>query len=124
MTDEPRAYARRPDPETSWEAANSVAGIRESQWLIWKMLRHSGPKTDQQLFPLVMEYHMEYFQKPISKSGCRTRRSELVTLGLVEHTGDFAKTEGGRPTRIWRALSLDEYRASLNGNAVQAELGL
>jgi hypothetical protein len=124
MPDQPRAVARWSDPETSWEAASEVAAIRESQWIVWSVLRHTGPKTDEQLFPIVLEYHIEYLKQKISESGCRTRRNELVKLGLVEHTGDYGKTRGGNRTRIWRAFSLEEYRANQNENAVQAELPL
>jgi hypothetical protein len=123
-SDEPRAYARRTDPETSWEAARSVANIRDTQWIIWRTLIEAGPKTDGDLFPLILENHQKKFDKPISSSGARTRRHELQIIGLVEFTGDFGKTDGGRPTRIWRALTLKEFRERQNEKARQAELPL
>jgi len=120
--DEPRAVARSTDPETSWEAAFSVTGIRETQWLIWSVLMSCGAKTDQEIFPILLEQHIERFEKPISTSGARTRRSELVKKGLVEWTGKKRKTEGGRNTRVWRALNLDEYSDKLEQEVRQLKL--
>lgn len=123
-SDYERAVARRSDPETSWEAAKSVTNIRESQWLVWMTLLGAGPKADFELYPLVLENHKGLFSKPISTSGARTRRSELVKLGMVEFANKFRKNDSGRRTRVWRALSLTEYRTLQNGNPVQADLGL
>lgn len=122
--DEPRAYARRTDPETSWEAASSVVNIRDTQWAIWRTMLLAGPHTDGELYPLILESHQKKFDKPISTSGARTRRHELETIGLVEFTGDFGETDGGRRSRIWRAVTLKEYRTRQNENAQQAELPL
>lgn len=122
--DEPKVYARRTDPETSWQAASSVTNIRDTQWVVWRTLLLAGPRTDRELYPLLLESHQKKFDKPISTSGARTRRHELETIGLVEFTGDFGKTDGGRPTRIWRAVTLKEFRARQNESPRQAELPL
>ena len=111
MIEEPKAVARNTDPETSWEAAFSVTGIRESQWLVWLVLLKNGAMTDEEIFPILLDEHRAYFDKPISESGARTRRSELVRLGMVKFANDWKKTKAGRRTRVWRALSLAEVRA-------------
>jgi hypothetical protein len=39
----------------------------------------------------------------ISPSGARTRRSELVNLGLVQDTGKRKRMSTGRSAIVWRA---------------------
>jgi len=40
----------------------------------------------------------------ISPSGARTRRSELVNLGLVQDTGKRKRMSTGRSAIVWRAI--------------------
>jgi hypothetical protein len=105
-----RAQARRTDPETSWQAAQSVTGICQSQWLIWRILIHTGPMIDEEIVPLVGSEHLRLFGKPISPSGVRSRRAELVRLGLVEFSGEWKKMTTGRKGRVWRGVPLKHWR--------------
>lgn len=43
----------------------------------------------------------------ITDSGIRTRRSELVSWGLVEDTGARGESATGRPSRIWSLVGVD-----------------
>ena len=101
MTDdhdeELRARARRSDPETSHEAANSLPSdrLRASQDAVLAFLRRQGPMIDT---VLVDTYNGEVHQSP---SGLRTRRSELVTRGLVQDTGVRVRLATGRNAIVW-----------------------
>lgn len=98
---EPHAVARRTDPETSWEAAMSVQGIRENQARIWSLLMRHGPMVDQAIYGF---FTAEY--EPISTSGCRTRRKELTDLGMVEDSSYRVTLPSGRRSIIWKAVPL------------------
>jgi hypothetical protein len=112
MTIDERAYARRGDPSTSWEAAASVTGIRESQREILAILRQTPDgMTDE---ALIAEHvsrvrgHGALAGKPMSVSGVRSRRAELVDMGLVRDSGRRSTTVAGRKTIIWEATPGDE----------------
>jgi predicted HTH transcriptional regulator len=86
--------ARTTDPETSWEAARSVTGIRETQAEILRLLKERGPMTDEEV---IAHYHGRQ-----SVSGIRTRRHELVDAGLVKAAGK-RKGQTGRAMTVWAA---------------------
>jgi hypothetical protein len=96
------ARARDTDPETSHAAAASLSSekIRESQALVLGLLRADGPMTDETLVAVVEERELR-----LSPSGARTRRKELVDLGLVEDSGGRVRTGSGRAAIVWRAIS-------------------
>lgn len=103
------ARARTTDPETSHAAAASVADIRLSQYAVLKVLglRPATGYTDEELVTgyqhLMLKYPKAY---PLqSASGIRTRRSELVSLGLVYWEGDKRVMSTGRLARVWRVTS-------------------
>jgi hypothetical protein len=122
MTDDPRAYARRSDPETSHEAARSLGeeALSSTQEIVQDVLRTVGPVCDQDLTKAI--HKRDY--PVLAESTYRHRRTDLVEMGLVEWTGEWKTLPNGRRSRIWRALTEQEIRAKQNGNAVQAELGL
>lgn len=93
--------ARRTDPATSHAAARSVANLRHSQQVILKLLALEGPKTDEELLYLWNDRIAER----ISPSGLRTRRSELVDLGLVRDSGERRPLESGRTAIAWEVAS-------------------
>jgi len=94
---EPVAVARTTDPETSHMAAASVDNIRASQRMIYGALQRHGPGTDEDIYEwLKTEGHK------ISLSGARTRRSELVRLGLVEDSRRRAMLPSKRLSIIWK----------------------
>ncbi len=94
---EPVAVARNTDPETSHMAAASVKDIRASQRMIYGALERHGPGTDEDIYEwLKTEGHK------ISLSGARTRRSELVRLGLVMDSRRRRMLASKRLSIIWR----------------------
>lgn len=95
---EPVAHARRTDPPTSHAAAASVRGIRESQADVLTVIRKYGPVSDEQ----ISSYYRDLRMPRQSESGLRTRRSELVTLGLVVDSGLMGYTLSNRKTVLWK----------------------
>lgn len=91
------AVARGTDPQTSWQAAQSIApeDLRASQVQVLDILRRHGPLTDEGIY--------RYVNGEQSVSGARTRRSELVDAGLVRDSGARATTAAGRQTIVWEA---------------------
>lgn len=90
--------ARRTDPHTSHEAADSVIEVTETQEAIYKLLKK--PMTDQNL---VTEYGKLVLSRKApmaSESGIRSRRAELVELGVVKRVGE-SKTWSGRKCIVW-----------------------
>lgn len=105
MTD--HAVARNTDPETSHQAAASVTHIRESQARIMLILKLVGPLTDGGIFK-----NWPTWAGPISPSGCRTRRKELVDLGYVRDSGKRMILASGRKSIIWEAVPVNELPIS------------
>lgn len=99
MTQLPLPLARTGDPWTSHAAANTVDHVRESQAAILTVLRRYGPMTDE-----LIAAALEQNGVLMSPSGARTRRRELVDLGLVIDTGRTSLTRSNRHTIIWRAI--------------------
>ena len=91
--------ARNTDPTTSHNAAASVATdtVTRTQAFILEALRAHGPLTDEQLCQRIADVE----RKPVSVSGIRTRRSELVTAGRVIDTGRRQPTLTGRSAIVW-----------------------
>ena len=90
------AKARRTDPETSHEAAESVKEVTLTQEFILKALRK--PRNDSQL----IEAYRAYKTAPrASESGIRSRRAELVDSGRVTDSGDRVKMPSGRWSIVW-----------------------
>ncbi len=93
------ARARWSDPVTSHEAARSVIHIRESQRFILSILQDEGPLTDEEVFAAVTRR-----ERRISPSDCRTRRNELVKLGMVCDSGKRRRLPSGRWSVVWAAI--------------------
>lgn len=97
-----KARARRSDPETSHQAAASVTDIRGSQKAVLRVLgkRPTAGYTDEELISVYREIDSLPWQ---SESGIRSRRAELVALGLAEDSGERRPMmETGRMARVWR----------------------
>jgi len=109
-TDAPQisAVARSTDPGTSWAAAKSLTSdtIRESQTTVLMSLIHYGPMTDTRLVEVT---------PGLSPSGVRTRRKELVDMGLVENTGEVTVLVSGRKAIVWAAL-VEQVEVDLGGD--------
>jgi len=87
-------FARTNDRATSHEAAQSVRFVSDTQQCILDLLDY--PMTDETLVELYRASDAPY----ASESGIRSRRSELVALGLVKSVG-FAKSLSNRSMNVW-----------------------
>ncbi len=93
--------ARHTDPETSHDAAKSVKDLTATQAAIVRILREHGPMVDQDLS---LHYRVMAHGKRApwaAESGIRSRRAELVELGLVVDTGARQKLASGRQSIVW-----------------------
>lgn len=87
------AVARKTDPKTSHEAAESVVEVSDTQFKIWSLLRK--PLTDEQL---VEAFRSKGWMG--TDSGIRSRRKDLVDLGVVV-VKSYATTRAGRKCIVW-----------------------
>ncbi|ADL71023.1 hypothetical protein SEQ_HALENA_58 [Mycobacterium phage Halena] len=97
------AKARRTDPATSHAAAASInpKKLRQSQQAILKVMgRFRNGATDQDI---ARYYGFSGWAEtlPQSPSGLRTRRAELVDLGLVVDSGERKRLPSGRKAIVW-----------------------
>ena len=92
------AHARRTDPQTSHDAASSVRRIRESQADVLTVIRKYGPISDEGMIHAYRVMGLPWQ----SESGLRTRRSELVALGVVGDSGERMRTASNRQTVLWK----------------------
>lgn len=98
-----RAHARRTDPETSHQAADSVLHLTDRRKAVLECLRLCGAMTDEQIEWNYRFRQITYAWPQQSVSGLRTRRSELVRMGLVEDSGKRVRLSTGRMAIVWRA---------------------
>lgn len=101
----PLARARVTDPATSHRAARSVDGISETHERILRIFSDCYELTDEHLATEWLTYGTHLGWPPISPSGLRSRRSELVTLGKLRDSGRRSITRSGRSTIIWELSS-------------------
>lgn len=87
--------------DTSLAAYDSVTNISEKQYAVLRVLKFivkgsdesiAGMYTNRELFPDLPQQ---------SSSGLRTRRSELVTQGLVRDSGLRSRTPSNRIAVMW-----------------------
>ena len=90
--------ARKTDPYTSHEAANSVVEVTDTQLAIYKLL--NKPKSDQDLIMAYRNLVASNRAPMASESGIRSRRAELVHLDLIKAFGE-SKTWSGRRCIVW-----------------------
>ena len=88
-------HARKSDPKTSHDAAKSVTNLTEIKIKIIELLK--TPMTDTDLV-FNIRASTDWL---VSESGVRTRRSELVELGLVIDSGRREKLASGRLAILW-----------------------
>lgn len=91
------ARARRTDPKTSHDAAESVKDVTLTQSFILKILAKK-PRTDVELVELFRKYKTA---PNASESGIRSRRAELVRQGLVKDTNMRALLPSNRWAIVW-----------------------
>lgn len=97
--------ARRTDPQTSHDAARSIdrRSLSDVHRMIGRLLALHGPLTDESIAALYAARALDDPKcRPVSPSGLRTRRRELVDAGLVEPTETVAYTAAGRRTTVWK----------------------
>lgn len=97
------ARARRTDPQTSHDAAASVTEMTAKQNAVLAILgRLGGEATDYTIHARYEASHDFEEGYPIqSRSGLRTRRSELVVRDLIRDTGKTEKLPSGRRATVW-----------------------
>lgn len=103
LFDDLRPSARNSDPDTSHAAAHAVTRQAQSALhsAILEALQVYGPQNDEGIAYLLAEHYPEVMSSP---SGIRSRRSELVRLGLVVDTGTMLPTARGRASVVWQAV--------------------
>lgn len=74
--------------------------LTANQQAVRSVLERYGPLPDHALVPLVQ--HVAQIHQ--SSSGIRTRRSELVGLGIAEEV-DTITMPSGRPASVWAVKS-------------------
>ena len=97
------ANARRTDPSTSHEAARSIRDVPLNQRAVFDVLGAFGPLIDEDLISHYDRSVVMWNNPQQSDSGIRTRRKELVDMGLVFDSGVKGRTEGGRASIRWEA---------------------
>jgi hypothetical protein len=97
------AHARTTDPQTSHEAAAKVKDTNLTQFYIWLALKR--PATDVEL---VERYNNDRQAPRASESGIRSRRAELVEMGMVEDSGLRQKLASGRNAIVWKRTEVVE----------------
>jgi hypothetical protein len=99
-----QAKARSTDPATSHQAAASVNTDSHNHGRILGLLKtFRDGLTDEQLrdeWAIAANRVMGW--PPISDSGLRSRRSELVRAGKVVDSGEKGRTAAGRACTIWK----------------------
>lgn len=93
--------ARKTDPKTSHDAAESVKNITATKAHILKVLRTA--KCDEQLV-VMFRANAPVDLRMTSESGIRSRRAELVREGRVVDTGERITLRSGRRAIIWKAV--------------------
>lgn len=88
--------ARKTDPVTSHEAAESVTNLSPLKLAILDSL--AWPMNDEDLVKFVLWRHGQEFAAP---SGIRSRRKELCVAGLVTDTGSRDVLRSGRKAIVW-----------------------
>jgi hypothetical protein len=87
---------------TSWDAAVSIGTEKGRQTFqrIYGILTQFGALTDSQ----ISDMYKNMYNDPVSPSGLRSRRAELVVAGWVKATGNRRKNHRGRDEMVWEAL--------------------
>ncbi len=98
-------YARELDQSTSHVAAASVTNVRPTMKTILQIL-DKGKATDEVLAYVYDGLVYAGRAKLASPSGLRSRRAELVALGLVEDSGERRELQTGRSAIVWQITPL------------------
>lgn len=104
--EDPRAYAKRDDPTTSWEAAASISPdqLRDRHKAVLRVLKTFGPQHNDALADKYQAIAAQWDLPSQTDQSVRSRRSELTKMGLVVDTGETVVLGSGRRAVIWRAV--------------------
>jgi len=95
--------ARKTDPSTSHEAADSV--YRPSQTAIAVFFALYGKQlTDEELFHQFEGHAHEELHPYASPQSVRSRRAELADAGIIVWSGEYGTTRFGRKCRVWKVV--------------------
>lgn len=92
------AKTRANAAKTSQKAAASVQRMTRKRQDVMATFRRFGALTDEQLVSVYASMDDVTDQ---SESGLRTRRSELVRMGLLTDTGQTRPIRSGRQAILW-----------------------
>ena len=92
------AKTRANAAKTSQKAAASVQRMTRKRQDVMATFRRFGALTDEQLVSVYASMDDVTDQ---SESGLRTRRSELVRMGLLADTGQTRPIRSGRQAILW-----------------------
>ncbi len=91
-------FARKNDPLTSHEAAESVVNLSATKQAILRLLQN--PMTDEQLCAVYSQLVLNGSVPAASQSGLRSRRHELAVRGLLRVVGE-TRTIAYRRALVW-----------------------
>lgn len=101
--------ARGTDPLTSHEAAEAIGNLRQSQADVFLLFdADPEPMTDERLLERYKAHMEAHLFKAQSPSGIRSRRRELVDLGLVVDTGEKTRNRNGNRAILWARAHVQE----------------
>lgn len=91
---------RNTDPETSHQAVASISPLRmtENRKAVLDLFAEAGPMIDEEFLDRYDRRDIEPHQ---STSGLRTRRSELVMMGMLRDSGTRRANRNGRECIVW-----------------------
>lgn len=78
-----------------------TSDLRLSQGAVLAAFERYGPMTDETLVYIYTRIGSAFFWPEQSPSGLRSRRAELVRLGLLEYTQQKEELDSGRLAKIW-----------------------
>jgi hypothetical protein len=112
--------ARTSDPSTSHEAAASVQRVSKTQAAILFILQY--PMSDERLIDSYYSMSGAGMAPNAAPSGIRSRRKELVDLGLVADTGERERLASGRHAILWQTVEqpLDVWPKRIHGEWIWA----
>lgn len=98
-------HSRRGSPQTSAEAAARVRRNLPTRMNdVYRALRSRGPSIDEDLVEYMVEWMDEGVLVRQTPSSIRSRRAELVALGVVGNTGKKGTTKAGGKSIVWQVI--------------------
>jgi len=86
---------------TNWAYAMKELGLTDNQAHVLSCFNKDELLSDKTLAYVYRAQEMLHKWKPQSDSGIRSRRSELVKLGLLVDSGESVRSDSGRHMVLW-----------------------